>query len=332
MILALVGLISRSVLLAKFVNIFFFLVSVFILCRISRRIDKDSEVYVPLLFVVYPLISYSTSALYPQVLGLMLFSCILYLILDFSRLNLRRLFLAGLFMGALVLSIPSFIFIVPFFCFVLIFYSSRNWHEGKKFLICFLLPCLLLVSAWTARNYSIWGKIIPVSTNSGINLLLGNSENAGPNTGTNADISKYVSSAKDMNEVEKDVYYRLQAKKWVQNHPSKAVILYFKKVLNYFNFELNLATKLEKSYTKETVLFVSYYSILGLALMRFFYKKKLSRVELILWVFYVGNAFLAALFFTRVRFRIPFDGILIVLAAVSLKEAQDNFFCRKKIT
>ena len=107
-----------------------------------------------------------------------------------------------------------------------------------------------------------------------------------------------------MNEVERDTYFRRSAINWVVEHQSAALNLYIQKVLNYFNYHNELATKSESSSFRDLVLFFTYYPLLVLSILRLFFSKQypMSRREIILYLFYFGNSFLSAIFFTSASF------------------------------
>jgi hypothetical protein len=156
-----------------------------------------------------------------------------------------------------------------------------------------------------------------VATNSGENFLLGNSENTTPDGGATVDISHYRAAAEPLGEVERDRFYRRQALDWMAENPGAALSLYLRKVLNYFNYRNVLVTDSESSRLRELVLMVSYWPVLLLGIGRLLYDRwvPLNRIELLLSGLYFSNALVSALFFTRIRFRIPFDFLLIALAA-----------------
>lgn len=307
--------VSGGILLAKILNVAFIFLSALCYSKIASRLSDGSRVYVPLLFLMYPVVTYSATTLYPQLFGMLLLGWIFLIILEQGECVAGAI-KAGSILGVLILAIPGFMLCAPVIS--LGFLCAQGTVIRQKIIssVWCLLVCMLVVSIWSARNYYHFGEIIPVSTNSGVNLLLGNSDYATANSGVNADISKYQDEAKAMNEVEKDAYYKDQAIEWIKNNPEKAMTLYLKKVANYFNYQLNLATKSQDSAYKNAIMFASYYLILLMTIARLLTGKNISGFEKFLYFFYVSNAFLAAVFFTRIRFRIPFDGVIILLAAL----------------
>jgi hypothetical protein len=62
--------------------------------------------------------------------------------------------------------------------------------------------------------------------------------------------------------------------------------------------------------------------VVRLALWR---RRPLSRPERLLLLVYGYNVFVAALFFTRIRFRLPFDVALLMLAILAIEPVVDAF-------
>tara|TARA_B100000575_G_C23069322_1_gene615846 strand:- start:639 stop:1214 length:576 start_codon:yes stop_codon:yes gene_type:complete len=170
---------------------------------------------------------------------------------------------------------------------------------------------------WVARNYIVFELFIPISSVSGFNLFLGNSESASYNTGfypLPQEINEYIAS---LNEFEKDKYFRSLAIDWIFKNPSDFVILYFFKFINFFNFTNDFSST-NTSIIQSVVLFISYYSLLLLTILRLMIPIRISNVEKIIYLFYFITAFVNAIFFTRIRYRIPFDVALMMPALVAL--------------
>lgn len=86
----------------------------------------------------------------------------------------------------------------------------------------FTVSALCIVGLCPLNNYVNMKTFIPLSTNTGINFLIGNSEHATANGGPNTDISQYATSAQGMDEVQQDALYRAQAFAWIRTHKARA--------------------------------------------------------------------------------------------------------------
>ena len=290
-----------------------------LLAIMVARISPRGRVLAPLLFLLYPLSLHVASTLYPQTVGAFLLLAIL-LLLDSRRRVAAAAVAAGLLFGLLVLAIPAFLLVVPLILAGMWISDRRRPARLAGRSALFLLCAALVVAPWTLRNARVFGEFIPVSTNSGKNFLLGNSEKTRPNSGVNVGLKHYRDEVRGLNEPETDARLRQLAIEWIRNHPGAAAKLYVLKTLNYFNFRNELFVKSEQNRRNEIIMFVSYYPLLALALLRLGLVRRYrpSAAEVKLYLLYFGNAFASAVFFTRLRFRVPFDPILIAIVAVFL--------------
>ena len=130
----------------------------------------------------------------------------------------------------------------------------------------------------------------------------------------------YDSGIRGLNEAEVDKYYREKALEYILNNREHSFIMYLRKVINYFNFENELYTKSESSNLKNIVMLISYGFLLLLLLARLILikKVKITNLEKLILLIYFSNTFFSAIFFTRIRFRIPFDILLIIALSIFL--------------
>jgi hypothetical protein len=300
-------------------NYLFLALCIFLLHRILHIHGHAlAGVIAGFLVLEYPVLFYTAGTLYPQIFGSFLF---LFVIFMFVR-NVdwkKEILFSGFAFGFAILTIPSFLFIFPLM-------ALHPWlldlHNKWKRSALFVIICLCVISGWTLRNYIIFGHFVPVSSNSGRNLLAGNSENATANSGITTDISKYMIEAKKFggNQILMDKYFTQKALEWVKNNKTQALTLYLKKSLNYFNFRNELATKTEASMIKNLIMLFTYglFIILFMIRIGLLYYYKLSRLEFMFIIIYFFNIFPSAIFYTRIRYRLPFDFLLIALVAVFL--------------
>jgi len=157
-------------------------------------------------------------------------------------------------------------------------------------------------------------------------LLFGNCDAATADSGVNADITRYLNAASSLGEIDRDHYYRDMAVHWIRENPSRAAVLYVQKLAHYFSANDRLATASEASGLRTLAATLAYLPLeLGMiarvALARRFPMKS---GEVLLLTLYLANGLLAAVFFTRVRLRLPVDflilGLLGCLAALTTKQ------------
>ena len=168
------------------------------------------------------------------------------------------------------------------------------------------------------RNYLVFDEAVFISTNSGLNLLIGNSENATASSGTEVDIDRYIAHAPKGTEAVIDRYYRTQALNYMKENLPHTAVMYIQKVLHHFSFYNSFATENVTSVAKQAVMAISYALILFLIGLRLIRKERLTDIEVLCLCIYVAAALVQGVFFTRIRFRIPFDMLLIVVSAIGV--------------
>ena len=301
--------------LLRLANFALLALTVYAVYRLGRRTGGSelAGVLAAAGVALYPLLVYTAGTLYPQALAPVLLVGALAAVT--GPPSLGRSVLCGLALGALILAIPTSVFVLAVVCVWLIVTRRR---AALAPVLAVVAAAALVVAPWTIRNAALLDAPVFVATNSGLNLLLGNSEHAGANTGSTADVSRYLSRAHGRSEADRDAYYRSQAVRWVREHELEAAGLYARKVLNYFNFHSELRTRSESGTGRDLLLLATYGPLLALALVRLAYarRRKLTSFEGLCFALYFGNALFSALFFTRIRFRAPFDVILILIAAL----------------
>ncbi len=285
-----------------------------------RRISSDATAAIAvMLSLFYPVLIYSATVLFPQTLGAALLLCGLWLIFD-KPLTISKALCAGVVWAALILTIPTFL-IPAGAVSVWLFWQRRDFRRVALPLVA---PLVLLLGAWSVRNYIAFHTPVFIATNGGVNLLLGNSENVTAVTGSSADISRYTKIGHQLSEPARNKYYTEAAKVWIKAHPRKAARLYVEKLVGYFSFadrtEANdRSTPLsdEKQSWREIIMMLTYGPLLLLFASRILFSVKfpLSQEEKVLIGLFVANALFAAVFFTRIRFRLPMDWLIFVINA-----------------
>lgn len=320
--------ITEQPILAKILNVLLLGALILALGVIAARIKPPAVKLVPYIVMACPILIYVTSVLYPQVLGSVMLAVVV-LILTRENVSLKDFGMAGVIYGLLCLAIPSFLMVLPlFFLYLLVAQLPLTKTSIVKLIqqgSVLTVAILVVLAPWTIRNYVTFGQLVPISSITGLNLMFGNSALTTPNSGVNLDIwSQCPAAAPDvMEEVVRDNHLKDCAVRWIKENPADAAQLYVGKVINYFNYRNEVATQSEVASWRDWVSFFTYYPLLVAAVIRLTMARRLPLIaeERLIYILYFGNAFISAVFFTRVRFRIPFDALLIPVVAAFVFDA-----------
>lgn len=320
------GLGITAVRLVNFLAMFLTLLGVYKLLK--NRLQKISPILAVLIALAYLVLFYTAGTLFPQTLGAMFF---ILAIMFYWKEHLTTIdaILSGITLGLAVLTIPTFIYL-PFFLLIFSIFFKRDIL--KKTILLFIVV-FITIAPWTLRNFLVFDRFELVSNNFGTNFLIGNAPSTTPNNGpiAAAGIAEIFEEANrlGLDEFEKDDFYTNKALSFIEQDPGHYIKLYVQKVINYFNYRNNLLTASESSQVKDYVMLFTYGSMLIIASIRILLVKEypVYKLELFLLFLYVGNAFISALAFTRIRYRLPFDYLLIIFISIFLEsviEANKN--------
>jgi 4-amino-4-deoxy-L-arabinose transferase-like glycosyltransferase len=303
----------------RLVNLSMFLLSEVLLALLARKLlSRFAAAVSVLLALAYPVLLYTATILVPQTIGATLLLLGIWLLIRSEKPSTWSVVLAGIVWGILLLTIPTFLFTLG--CLVIwMLWKRRNF---RRMAFSFAAPLIFVVGSWSARNYVVFHTFFFVATNSGMNLMQGNSENSMTMSGSSTNVDKYVAAAWGMSEIDKDRYYRASAMKWIKEHPGAALRLYVLKVAEYFTFTEktatnNFATQAEQPFWRSLIMLFTYEPLLLLLIARVAVARRypLSNVELFFVCLYFLNAPYAAIFYTRIRYRLPMDWIMLLIDA-----------------
>lgn len=306
------SLISDGVMWLKAVNLACWVISGALAVAIARRLYGDVAAFLALPLYIYNAAAlYTAGTLYPQTACSALLMLSLYILTVRSQEPERAMVPVALVHAVMALFVPTFLFnVVPF---AALYWRTAVAHRWRVVVAVALAVAVL--APWMLRNQIVFGHPL-FSTNSGINLILGNSANVRPNAGVNSDISQYDAAVRNLDEVGKDAFYRRAAWEWMVGHPLRWCVLTAEKFLNWFNYRNELATAVAGQRLKYLISALTYFPLLLLAALGVGQAMGTrQRIPLLMGVIYLFAGLTYALFFTRIRFRVPFDGLLVVLGA-----------------
>jgi hypothetical protein len=114
------------------------------------------------------------------------------------------------------------------------------------------------------------------------------------------------------------------------NHKGQALKLYVLKVLNHFNYRNNVYTRTETSAARDLVMLLTYGPLLLLFIIRLLIMKQVrpTSTETLLIVLYIAAAFFYAVFYPRIRYRLSFDFLMIIVVARFLGHLLQSYINR----
>ncbi len=307
---------------------------------VQRHAGPHAGLLAVLLVPTSPAIMYAATTLYPQTLATFL---LLLTILCLDRLTAlhqwRMAFATGFSFGLLIMTVPIFLLLSPILVTWVIWNVARPWPTA---LLCALVSAVI-VSSWTVRNYIAFDAFIPISTSSGYNLVFGNAPNARYDTTLNIRLPEYVyTELTGATEVEANQIMTNAAFREIAADPGRVAQLYIGKFLHWFDYSNKLLSdkvidggaSLIKVDTREAILLVSHI-ILILPLAAHLAMRRRIPFRPIEWLFlalWIGGGLAYAIFFTRVRFRIPFDWLIYASNAMFLTTLLGNWLRRTNDT
>lgn len=323
--------------------LYFFIICLFYLIVLKLTKDERLAGFSSLILSWYPNHIAYVNLIFNETFFLFLFLTAIFLLLKGLEDNRKWILLSGIFWGLAVLTRPA-VFFVPFF---LIFLFSRN----EKFRLSLLRSGIILIiialilMPWTIRNYRIFNQIIPVSTNGGFALLIGNNENARGKFYRHADF--FAGIEKKYNEAQYNRIAKKMAFQYIKSHPVDFIKRIPLKIFYFFwpgmdgiSWNMKGVTNIQQYILKKIrflgngffllFIFVYFYALI----MKIIHKKLniLDKTGLFLLIYYL---LVSIVFFGESRYHfhlIPFMVFTIVVhfaeMRVFLKKNRINYFFR----
>jgi len=314
-LLAAAALVSTKVAFLKAVNLVLWLLAAWLTGRIARRLAGPlAEAAALILVLGYPALLYSATTLYPQTMAWLLCAFLGWLAVRPTH-GVGAVVAGGAAGALLVLTVPNLMPIVLAYV-AMILWRGGPGRWGKALLAVALVAAG--IGLWTARNYQVFGEFVPLSTNSGMNLYMGNSPGTAWDSGVESAAGLDDPALSVLSEPARNRALMQRALDWIAAEPAAFLRLTALKLANWFNFRNRMTSGSPLAGAQDLVMFASFYTILGLALVRLAMLRSipLQRWEVAFLAAYALVAAGYALFFTRIRFRLPVDFIPIVAAAV----------------
>jgi len=222
---------------------------------------------------------------------------------------------SGLLFSAAILTRPSFL---------LLLLAAILWSlvRCRKIVPVLLLICTILTLPWAIRN-AVRVDRFHLSTNGGRNLWLGNNPGTSLNPNASMPIPRFleISLENAQTEGERDRLYSTAAWNHIKESPGRYATLALAKGAALWRWDPSPTTggylKVNRSIRWISIL--SFGPLFLFAIIGVASAPAPARSAVTLWLLYaLGLTVVHALFFAKVRFRIPLDGFIILAAAAPM--------------
>jgi len=277
------------------------------------------------------LVYFSVAKLEYTVFSAMLASlCILATLNFYKNRSMRYAFYLGLLFGFGILGRGA----VVIFAVCSLLWLGAKRILTKKTLFVIILTTFVIMLPWTIRNYIVYGKVMLLKTNAP-GFWYGNNENS-IGTGHGAGGVNLIDSASEdfkskfigKDETEQDRFLMEEGKKFVLNHPEKALGLFVKKIFYFWWFPPVICLNYPQvffSLYRAYYIFIILFAIAGLiyafADKGFNNKAKCS----LLLMYFLFLTLLHAVYYVEGRHRWTIEPLILIFTAYGILELKKKF-------
>ncbi len=303
---------GASIPMLRFANFIFLTGSLLAIRSILRHENANAGIGVSaMLMTAYGVLFYTAGTLYPQTL----YTFVLLLLVR-CALNRNADITCTVFFGvlcAVLMLVHSTGVFIPPVAGLWIIFSSPDRKKAFIKVCASALVAVACMSLWGIRNYLEFHRFIPLTTHGGDTLYIGNNPHTSLSAWYDYINDEFYQEARSLPETEQSPYYLKKTLEFWTTQPGTALSLYFRKLAEYFNYYNHLFVNTEFSTFKKIIMFITYYPLLICLVIRLLFMKKipLSSAEKLLVTIYIASALFHALFLPRIRFRLPYDVLLI---------------------
>ncbi|MDI6642262.1 MAG: hypothetical protein QME68_08155, partial [Elusimicrobiota bacterium] len=185
-----------------------------------------------------------------------------------------------------------------------------GYKDIIKISVIFIVA-LLVMLPWILRNYSVFGKFIPVSVQKGWNMYEGLNPNFDNPEAIKSWQDKMGEEIAGMNIIDGDNYFWKKSINWIKSHPKEFIVLSIRKFFKFwrlypYGFAYSLKIQIVSvAFFVPLLLFAIYGIILSIKEWQKF------------WILYstiIYFSILGMLFACQIRYRIPVHSILAIFA------------------
>jgi hypothetical protein len=323
---------------------------------LARRLFGNTSGWIAgVLLALYPPLVYLSALFeYPQAFFILLMGTFFVLFHRYLHSRATRdLVLAGVLLGIAVLSVPTIQLYVPI-ALVCVWWrkGALQWRAAAVFAAA---VCVTLVP-WVMRNYFAYHRFILVNESSGVNLWLANNDayykygklvavdcNSVPNT------TRYCAESRDLSDrmakanrpdqpdlevaliFERERIAKQRAWEYITESPGRFLTLCIRRFFEFWSPIPETVTNAGQvaGGTRNLIAIATYVPMMLLALASLILTARRWRELLPLYGYMLVFVAVYSVFLPTLRYRLPLDFVLLILAAAALHHLFIRFSCNR---
>ncbi len=315
-----------SVFWLQLMQVIIAVLTLYLLYRLASELFDHSVAFIAVLLAAfYPYMIFTPSRILPTTLFTFFLLLATFLLYKGKRdMKKIELFLSGLCFGISVLikSTALVLFLVAAVWYMLSMVKEKGLPLKESVLLTVGVLCLL--TPWLYRNQQVFGSPV-LGTNFGYNLWLGNQKNANIRSSIhNTKLSWHLQQrlSAELDELQRDRIFLNQALNNILQQPVEFLKRYLKKMIYFWRLDPSPTTSrsMNRNDWLTWLSIISFTPLLCFSILGFYSGIRNEQREVYLLILYVlAFTLLHALFFPKVRFRLPLEVYLFIPAALSVK-------------
>ncbi len=303
----------------RIINVLFSLATIPLLAAVGwRLISPAVGLIAAAILAIDPILLFFNALVLTETAYIALLAAAVWAIVRARDGNLWRwTAIAGGMLGLSILCRSSGLFL-PFALAPIVWHFAGGRGRRRVAATCVLLGVsLLMLTPNIARNYRLFGRFVPTSTNAGASLLDG----VGPwaDGGPGMDKIVYPAFPEGANELERDRLCRAAALRWIRENPGETLRLAWVKLCRTWSITINASEYSSPIYT--AIGWLSVAPVFAAAIGGIWVLRRRPWVLALLLMPAVYFTLLHMLFVGSVRYRLPAMPFVFILAATAIAAA-----------
>jgi 4-amino-4-deoxy-L-arabinose transferase-like glycosyltransferase len=276
---------------------------------------------------VYPLLLYMSGLFYSETLAMLLLMLGVYIFIELIRKgSWWRAMFSGIFLTLATLTNPLSSLMIPMLILGL-FLVVRPFRKSFTHALIFGISCLVVISPWVIRNYTVYNRFIPLSSLAGSNLWSGNNPFADggfvypyPEYWTEGEAPDYEYLGWSyLGEAASSSRFSSIAMKWIKDHPGDFLKLLPKKVIRLWS-PISYGRQFSRSASsfEKYILLPPYLLFFALALVGIIISFRYWPNTLPLFASILGCNLAALIYYGATRYSISMAPALIIFASLAI--------------